>query len=233
MSVRRSTAILLACAAALPGSLEAADISWNRTSCSTGFFETASCWNGGVLPGPNDNALLTETGSYGVQWRFSTLGTWNAAQGTSLGGVRNNSLTVANGIALLDSTDFQYTYELQQSVTIEGNGTLSIGTVLGPVNIAVEDNFGTINVGTALGNGTLDITNNAVVRAVGSSLAATRLGIDGGTGTVTVTGTQSRLESGRIIVGESGTGVLHIQNDALASASGGSFGDVVVGLATG
>ena len=94
-------------------------ITWNTTVAPTGGdWDTAGNWNGGVLPGPNDIAQISLTGSGTVTHMAAasdSVKSLTTNANTTLN-IENGSITLGNGSSTLSGP-----------VTVGASGTLSVG----------------------------------------------------------------------------------------------------------
>jgi len=134
-----------------------ANISWTNTS--GGNWNVAANWDSGTVPGANDNAFVTNNGSYTV-----TIDT-----DTSI-----NTLTVGGGSGTQILSQVAATFTINGAGTVGTNGilTMSSGTLAGSGNVTVT---GTLNwtVGTMSGSGQTVIANTGTLHLAGAGSTAT------------------------------------------------------------
>ena len=200
----------------LPAVVRAADISWNNAA--GGNWGVATNWSGGVVPGANDNAIITLAGTYTVTLNVSaTVGS------LTLGGTMGTQ-TLSNSSQILT---------LNGASTINANGvyTQSGGTLTGAGTLTVN---GTVNwsAGTMLGAGDTNIAMGATLSINGIPTKTLRRNI-------TNMGTTNWVGSGNINGGDgrvfTNHGSFNILNDQFFSHTIGSapvFNNLTTGWVT-
>ena len=171
----------------------AADYTW---SGDTSYFDDSNAWTPAGLPGALDNALFTFAGDYDVWWSDST------------GDRTNTSWTVQNGhVTMRKVTGSTHTYTATSDAYINSDGSLTLGAVGLPLNLAIGGNFYIDTGAFEIIEGTASDTYGYIGNNAGNS------------GTATVDGAGSTWTNvSELTVGKSGgTGMLTIQNGGVVS----------------
>ena len=182
----------------------AGTIAW--TNAAGGNWSNPANWNGGVIPGPTDIALITLPGTYTVTFDVSD----------TIGGLQLGGSSGTQTLALASKT-----LGLGAGSQINANGVVSLSnaTLNGPGSIT---NAGQLLVhGTTTLNGPLSTSPTSLIRLQGNGTFSTaQLTVANGfvnNGTIALTDTTSSYGA-----------VLHLTNGTLTNSSGATI-DVQVG----
>ncbi len=231
MQHRREFARVARCAASIAlaaGATQAAVIRW--TSAGGGVFAIGANWQGGVTPGPVDDAIFDLANAYTVQFPGSVETSTATVRAGSVTFSGSSAATYFSGALIVGDT-----VSLTPTLTVTGGvlqpGIVSIGAVASAAGVLNIQQTGTVvaesdfNVGDAA-SGTLSVTGGGTARAAGVSLASRT----GGAGTLSIDGAGSLVEA-------TTQATLGLRGPASVSISGGgsliSRGAMVVGAIAG
>ena len=154
--------------------LAPATINWINPA--GGDWDTASNWQGGVLPGPNDEAVINEPGNVTITHSGSTtdsVGSVTASDPIKLSGgtldvsgnFRDSSAVALSGGTLANAT-------VPSGTTMSGNGTLSDVTLAGTLNLSGFESAVSIINNLTLASGLVETTNIASLNFNGTQTLA-------------------------------------------------------------
>ncbi|HRW84400.1 MAG TPA: hypothetical protein P5180_03130, partial [Bacteroidales bacterium] len=171
-------------------------------SAVSGYWNDGSTWIGGVVPGVNDNAVITSGTTVSLQGSDATIRDLNIEAGAVLNG--ENRIMTVNGTLVVDGT---YTSKNAAAKDFEFNGSIIEGT--GSIIIDFVNRDFKINGNSTISNTSQLIFYGNVVIAAGATVT--------NTGTVEITGNLTGTNSATSVWTNSNNSVLKIGNTLLAT----------------
>lgn len=185
------------------------------TSAASGNFNSAATWTGGVVPGANDEARVSDTHTVTITANVTVQELSNAGTGIF---TLNSGVTLTANVTNKSSTTsrncLQFTSASPASAFIVGNITGgNVATAVGVTNTS---------------SGTLNITGNCVGGTAANCDAVTNTS----TGTLNITGNCTASGQASSGARNSGSGILNVTGNCTGGSGSTSHGVINVGSAT-